>query len=44
MLFNSVDNWEQCEAMLDYVYTKCLSVDSAEHPVMMSEVAVSNSL
>ncbi|XP_063686410.1 actin-like protein 6B [Bolinopsis microptera] len=34
-----IDNWEQCEAMLDYVYTKCLSVDSAEHPVMMSEVA-----
>ena len=37
----SVENWEQCEAMLDYIYTKCLSVDSAEHPAMMSEVAVS---
>lgn len=34
-----VENWEQCEAMLDYVYNKCLNVSSAEHPVMMSEVA-----
>lgn len=36
----SVENWDQCESMLDYIYSKCLSVESNEHPVMMSEVAV----
>ena len=36
----AVENWDQMESMFDYIYTKCLNVESSEHPVMMSEAAV----
>ena len=37
----AVENWDVYEQMLDYTYKRYIQSESQEHPVLMSEPAVS---
>ena len=37
----AVEDWDMFENTMDYIYKKLLQSDSPEHPVLMSEPAVS---
>ena len=40
-LFNTVEDWDTFEKLLDYIYAKDIKSDSSLHPVLMSEASVS---
>lgn len=41
LFFNTVEDWDTFEKLLDYIYAKDIKSESALHPVLMSEASVS---